>query len=37
MLAGGTITARIRWTVELADVGQIFATGSLSGKAVIRL
>jgi hypothetical protein len=23
MLAGGTITARIRWTVELADVGQI--------------
>jgi NADPH:quinone reductase-like Zn-dependent oxidoreductase len=40
MLAHGTITTRIRATVELADVGQILArlhSGGLRGKAVVRL
>jgi len=40
MLADGTITARIRLTVELDDAGQILdklRTGGLRGKAVIRL
>jgi NADPH:quinone reductase-like Zn-dependent oxidoreductase len=40
MLADGTITARIRLTVELEDAGQILdklRTGGLRGKAVIRL
>jgi NADPH:quinone reductase-like Zn-dependent oxidoreductase len=39
MLADGTITARIRSTVELGDAGQILEklrTGGLRGKAVIR-
>jgi NADPH:quinone reductase-like Zn-dependent oxidoreductase len=40
MLADGTITTRIRATVELAEAGQILArlrSGGLRGKAVIRL
>jgi NADPH:quinone reductase-like Zn-dependent oxidoreductase len=40
MLADGTITARIRSTVELDDAGQMLErlrNGGLSGKAVIRL
>jgi NADPH:quinone reductase-like Zn-dependent oxidoreductase len=40
MLADGTITTRIRATVELADAGQLLArlhSGGLRGKAVIRL
>jgi NADPH:quinone reductase-like Zn-dependent oxidoreductase len=40
MLAEGTITARIRSTVELDDAGRTLETlrnGGLSGKAVIRL
>jgi NADPH2:quinone reductase len=40
MLADGTITARIRSTVELNDAGQMLErlrNGGLSGKAVIRL
>jgi D-arabinose 1-dehydrogenase-like Zn-dependent alcohol dehydrogenase len=40
MLANGTVTARIRSTVELDGVGQMLETlrhGGLRGKAVIRL
>jgi D-arabinose 1-dehydrogenase-like Zn-dependent alcohol dehydrogenase len=40
MLADGTITARIRSTVELNDAEQMLErlrNGGLSGKAVIRL
>ncbi|MGI8447013.1 MAG: hypothetical protein ACR2MP_07515 [Streptosporangiaceae bacterium] len=40
MLADGTITARIRSTVDLDDAGQILEklrTGGLRGKAVICL
>jgi len=40
MLADGTITARVRTTVELEGAGQVLEklrSGGLSGKAVIRI
>jgi uncharacterized protein YidB (DUF937 family) len=40
MLADGTITARIRFTVELGGAGQMLEklrNGGLRGKAIIRL
>jgi D-arabinose 1-dehydrogenase-like Zn-dependent alcohol dehydrogenase len=40
MLADGTITARIRTTVELEGAGQVLEklrSGGLSGKAVIHI